>query len=152
MNRARPELKGLGGYVQNSGSFLDQSSSQRSAPWNFYHINVVARDPYKEVDVEYVSFFITTSCLPSLFLSTHRSISALWHPLASGHPGGTSLSFRSYPAWKYIRAITTFVGSKRVNQLKDGVERGLITLDAVYRCVHGRARQSVGPGHGVRGV
>ncbi|CAB1111071.1 unnamed protein product [Ectocarpus sp. CCAP 1310/34] len=39
---------------------------------------------------------------------------------------------RSYPAWKYVRAITTFVGRKRVNQLKDGVERGLITLDAVY--------------------
>ncbi|CAM9191667.1 unnamed protein product [Ectocarpus sp. 4 AP-2014] len=39
---------------------------------------------------------------------------------------------RSYPAWKYIRAITTFIGRKRVNQLKDGVERGLITLDAVY--------------------
>ncbi|CAM9710944.1 unnamed protein product [Scytosiphon promiscuus] len=40
---------------------------------------------------------------------------------------------RSYPVWKYFRAITTFVGTKRVDQLKGKIEKGLVTLDPVCR-------------------
>lgn len=43
------------------------------------------------------------------------------------------LSDNSFPAWKYLRAIAKFVGTNRVDRLKQNVARGLASLDPVCR-------------------